>query len=56
MATGECATNPCVHIWTILTLEPTKILKTFHKNGILQMAFSTDGVFLITIGMDSYFR
>lgn len=55
MATGESSPTPSVHIWSLTTLEPLKIIKTFHKNGILNMQFSKDGVYLITVGIDMFF-
>ena len=55
MATGETSPTPNIHIWSLVTLEPLKILKTFHKNGIHSLQFSQDGVFLVTIGVDLFF-
>jgi len=55
VATGETSPSPCVHVWSLTTLEPLKIIKTFHKNGILNAQFSKDGVFLITIGIDLFY-
>mmetsp|Transcript_9178 Transcript_9178/g.8080 ORF Transcript_9178/g.8080 Transcript_9178/m.8080 type:complete len:293 (+) Transcript_9178:674-1552(+) len=55
IATGESAPSPSIHIWNILTLEPLKIVKTDHKNGILTMSFSHDGVLLASCGFDKFF-
>jgi len=55
IATGEASPNPSIHIWNIITLEPYKIIETNHKNGILHLAFSKDGEFLVSVGYDRYY-
>ena len=55
VATGETSPNPCIHVWSILNLEPFKVLQTFHKDGILHLKFSNDGAFLISISVDTFF-
>lgn len=56
MASGEASVRPSIHIWDVRSLEPLRILKTFHKNGILQTVFSEDGEFIISLGMDKNYR
>jgi WD40 repeat protein len=55
VATGEAALDPHLHIWSIVSLEPLNIIKTYHKNGISQCAFSQDGNFIVSVGMDKQF-
>jgi len=55
VATGDASNTPSVHIWNIITLEPYKVLKTNHQNGILHISFSNDGDFLVTVGFEQFF-
>ncbi|KAL4497254.1 hypothetical protein ABPG72_011189 [Tetrahymena utriculariae] len=57
VATGESAQNPKIHIWNVFNPEPFKILKTYHKNGIIHMTFSRDrdSSLLISVGVDVQF-
>lgn len=56
VATGDSSPQPVIHIWGLVNLEPLKVFKSYHRNGILNMAFSRDGSFLVSLGMDKYFR
>ena len=55
VATGEVNVNPQIHVWDTQTLEPTVILHTSHKGGVLHLTFSSDGETLASIGMDKAF-
>ena len=55
VATGETSSTPCIHVWSVVNLEPFKVLQTFHKDGILHLKFSHDGTFLISVSVDSYY-
>ncbi|EGR29518.1 PH domain protein [Ichthyophthirius multifiliis] len=55
VATGEAASKPSIHIWNVLNCEPLKILPTFHKNGIVTIAFSQNSSIIVSIGMDINF-
>jgi microtubule-associated protein-like 6 len=55
IATGEVNVNPNIHIWDASTLETIVILKTSHRGGVLHIAFSGDGNFLVSVGMDKTF-
>jgi WD40 repeat protein len=55
VATGETAENPTIHLWEPRDCSPLKIIATDHGAGIINLAFSADGSFLISIGMDKYF-
>lgn len=39
-----------------MNLEPYKILKTDHRNGIITLAFSRDGSYIFSVGLDKYYR
>ncbi len=55
VATGETSPSPCIHVWSVVNLEPFKVLQTFHKDGILHVKFSNDGAFLVSVGADPLF-
>lgn len=55
VATGECSQSPEIHIWNIVNTAPFKIIKTYHQNGILHLAFSRDGSLLLSVGADSQY-
>jgi len=55
VATGETSPVPSIHIWSIVNLEPFKVIQTFHRDGIQHLKFSNDGVFLISISVDTFF-
>lgn len=42
-------------MWSVKSLEPLQVITTQHTGGISQCAFSQDGNFIATIGMDSHF-
>jgi WD40 repeat protein len=48
IATGEVNVTPDIHVWNPQTLETLVVLTTLHKGGILHLAFSGDGVKLIS--------
>jgi len=35
VATGESNQEPTIHIWSIISLEPFRLLQTWHKGGIV---------------------
>ncbi len=43
-------------MWNLITCQPEKIFKTYHKNGIINLTFSADGVFILSSGIDKNFR
>lgn len=55
VATGETAENPTIHIWNVHDCLPMHIIETDHGAGIINLAFSSDGEFLISLGMDKFF-
>ncbi|CAD8183513.1 unnamed protein product [Paramecium pentaurelia] len=52
VATGESAPRPCIHVWNVFNTEPVKIIRTNHKNGIYDLVFSRDSLFIVSIGID----
>lgn len=56
VASGESSARPSIHVWNVINLEPYKILRTYHKNGIVNLAFSRDGALIVSLGMDKNFR
>jgi len=56
VASGESSARPFIHVWNVINLEPYKILRTYHKNGIINLAFSRDGALIVSLGMDKNFR
>ena len=54
VATGESASKPSIHVWNIFNLEPLKIIKTNHKNGIYDLIFSRDSSLIVSIGIDEF--
>ncbi len=55
VATGESNQEPTIHIWSIISLEPFRLLQTWHKGGIVQLAFSRCGKMIISIGYEKNF-
>ena len=55
MASGEACNRPTVHIWEATTMRAIRIIRTFHKNGIINLAFSRCGQFIISLGIDKNF-
>jgi WD40 repeat protein len=52
VATAESEKFPQIHVWSVLDLAPLSIIKTQHDNGIINMSFSFDGFFLISLSVD----
>ena len=52
VATAEADQHPSIHIWSVLDLAPLSIFKTQHENGVVNMRFSFDGFYLISISAD----
>lgn len=42
-------------MWSIYSRETLKILPSFHKNGIINLTFSSDGALVASVGMDINF-
>lgn len=55
VATGETSESPQIHIWGVRDCSPLKVITTDHGAGIINMAFSKDGSFLVSLGMDQNF-
>jgi WD40 repeat protein len=55
IASGETSENPSIHIWETRDCSPLKVIKTQHGAGIINLAWSSDGSVLISIGMDKFF-
>lgn len=55
VATGEVNLYPDIHIWNSTTLETLAILSTSHKGGILHLAFSPSGEYIVSIAVDKTF-
>lgn len=57
VATGESSHSPKIHVWNVFNPEPFKVLKTYHKNGIIHITFSRDrdSSLLISVGVDVQF-
>lgn len=52
VASGEVGPNPKLLVWHSDTLKIHYSAQGFHKNGISQLRFSTDGSILATVGND----
>lgn len=53
VATGEAAKRPQIHVWSAINCSLITKLDTYHTNGVLNMCFSYDGFYLISVGLDS---
>jgi hypothetical protein len=53
VATGEGNINPTIHVWSMIDCCLMKKLATAHTHGIINMAFSFDGSYLISVGLSS---
>lgn len=54
VATGQIGHDPEIHLWNPTTMAPIARLKG-HTHGIICLAFSPDGRFLVSIGQDDDF-
>lgn len=50
VATGEAEIGAEIHVWSMIDCCLLKKFKTAHQNGVINLAFSFDGVYLISIG------
>ncbi|MBK8156509.1 MAG: hypothetical protein IPK55_11180 [Streptococcus sp.] len=55
VASGEVNVYPDIHIWNAQTLETLAILQTSHRGGILHIAFSPNGEYVVSIAVDKTF-
>ena len=51
-ATGEVGRMPKIVVWDTSTMDVKAVLKGYHRRGVTKLAFSGDGTFLATIGLD----
>lgn len=51
VATGEAELNAEIHVWSMIDCCLMKKSLSSHVNGIVNMAFSFDGLYLISVGM-----
>ncbi|ETW03494.1 hypothetical protein, variant [Aphanomyces invadans] len=51
-ATGETGKTPKLIVWDVTTVKPLVTLRGYHSRGIIQLAFSTIGNELATLGAD----
>jgi WD40 repeat protein len=55
IATGECSDSSWIHVWNSTTLQTVKQIRTFHRGAIMNMAFSYDGKYLASLGLQNVF-
>lgn len=55
IATGESNANPSIHIWDSRDCATRTVLETSHGAGIINMAFSSDGSLIISLGIDTFY-
>ena len=53
-ATGDIGPKPKLLIWHTKTREIMFLEKTFHRKGVIHVAFSNDGKLLAAVGNDNY--
>eukprot|EP00698_Gefionella_okellyi_P011914 TRINITY_DN3177_c0_g1_i1.p1 TRINITY_DN3177_c0_g1~~TRINITY_DN3177_c0_g1_i1.p1 ORF type:complete len:1137 (-),score=303.33 TRINITY_DN3177_c0_g1_i1:786-4136(-) len=53
-ATGQLGKDPMIYIWRASNCEPLKCLQHYHERGVSALAFSPDGKYLVSVGMDNY--
>lgn len=53
VATGEAEMNAEIHVWSMIDCCLMKKLISMHTNGVVNMAFSFDGFYLISLGLNS---
>ncbi|CAF4385436.1 unnamed protein product, partial [Adineta steineri] len=46
--------DPPVHVWDPITMQTSSILKGQHSRGISAVAFSNNGKWLASVGLDDY--
>ncbi|RHY31146.1 hypothetical protein DYB25_005923 [Aphanomyces astaci] len=51
-ATGETGKTPKLIVWDIAAVKPLVTLRGYHSRGIIQLAFSTIGNELVSVGAD----
>ncbi|CAF0858738.1 unnamed protein product [Adineta steineri] len=54
VATGQIGRDPPVHVWDPITMQTSSILKGQHSRGISAVAFSNNGKWLASVGLDDY--
>ncbi len=50
VATGEAELNAEIHVWSMIDCSLMKRMVSTHVNGVINLAFSFDGLYLISIG------
>lgn len=51
VATGEAEQNAEIHVWSMIDCCLMKKLSSLHANGVVNMAFSFDGFYLLSLGL-----
>jgi hypothetical protein len=51
VATGEAELDAEIHVWSMIDCCLMKKMGSTHTNGVVNMAFSFDGLYLISVGM-----
>jgi microtubule-associated protein-like 6 len=54
VASGEIGLRPAILVWDAETLQLRSVLKGLHRNGIVQLDFSSSGHEVVSIGLDPY--
>lgn len=55
VASGEACKNPRIHVWSTINYSMMSDISTQHSEGVLNLCFSYDGFYLISIGLDKNF-
>lgn len=55
VATGECSHSSAIHVWNSKTLQVCKKIDTYHGGPVVNMAFSYDGKYLASLGIQHVF-
>jgi hypothetical protein len=51
VATGEAESSAEIHVWSMIDCCLMKKVNSLHTNGVVNMSFSFDGFFLISLGL-----
>ncbi|CAM9091671.1 unnamed protein product, partial [Phaeothamnion confervicola] len=52
VATGQMGKAPAIHVWDMATMQASAALQGFHQKAVSQLAFSSDGATLASVGLD----